>query len=202
MRAAIEQFHGWHSSMNGRTSPDTDLVLLLQRISRQDKQAFEALYRAMERPLFRFVQSKLNDPFQSSDILHEVFLEVWRNAGRFEGRSSAKTWIFGIAYRKVIDVFRRNGKVELSDEMPDVADDSPDALQCMVAAQNSAMIKHCLGTLKTEHRNAIELTFYEDMSYREISEVTAVPEGTVKTRVFHAKKLLMHCLEGRMRAGS
>ena len=57
-------------------------------------------------------------------------------------------------------------------------------------------MRHCLGTLKDEHRSAISFAFYDDMTYGEIAEATGVPEGTVKTRVFHAKKLLLRCLEG------
>jgi len=56
-----------------------------------------------------------------------------------------------------------------------------------------------MGELKPEHRSAVELAFYEDMSYGQISEVAGVPEGTIKTRIFHAKKLLMRCLQGRMK---
>ncbi len=59
-------------------------------------------------------------------------------------------------------------------------------------------MRYCLGTLKDDHRTAISLAFYEDMTYAEIAEVAGVPEGTIKTRVFHAKKLLMRCLPGRI----
>ncbi|WP_151718673.1 RNA polymerase sigma factor [Gemmobacter serpentinus] len=167
---------------------------LLARVAAGDRQALAALYRVLEQPLYRFVQGKLNDPMQSADIVHDVFLEVWRSAGRFEGRSSVRTWIFGIAYRKVIDVFRANARLHVTDEVPETEDDSPGALECLAVAETRDQVRHCLSTLKMEHRTAIELAFYEDMGYREISEVTGVPEGTVKTRVFHAKKLLQHCL--------
>lgn len=181
---------------------DTDLKALLTRIGNKDKAAFAALYREMEKPLFRFVMSKLNDPFQSGDILHEVFLEIWKNAARFEGRSTAKTWMFGIAYRKVMDVFRKTSKVDLTDEMPDQEDDAPAGEACLLAAQEAEHVRHCLSELKPQHRSAVELAFYEDMSYREIAEATDVPEGTVKTRVFHAKQLLMRCLQARMQIGA
>ena len=146
--------------------------------------------------------SKLNDPFQSGDILHEVFLEIWKNAARFEGRSTVKTWMFGIAYRKVMDVFRKSAKVHVTDEFPDQEDDAPAGEECLLAAQEAEHVRHCLSELKPQHRGAIELAFFEDMSYREISEVTDVPEGTVKTRVFHAKQLLLRCLQARMKIGS
>lgn len=175
-----------------RAEPGLDA--LLARVAAGDRTALAGLYRALEKPLYRFVQGKLNDPAQSADLVHDVFLEVWRHAPRFEGRSAAKTWVFGIAYRKVIDVFRAQARVKVTDEIPEAEDDAPAVLECLAAGQAQDRLRHCLDRLKPEHRAAITLAFYEDMGYREIAEVTAVPEGTVKTRIFHAKKLLQHCL--------
>jgi RNA polymerase sigma-70 factor (ECF subfamily) len=171
---------------------------LISRTAQGDKAAFAALYRALEGPLYRFLRSKLNDPFEAADLVHEVFLEVWNNAGRFEGRSSVKSWVFGIAYRKAMDVFRKSRRVDYTDDLPETEDDSPSAEACMLASQNGQHVRACLETLKSDHRSAIELAFFEDLSYREISEIADVPEGTVKTRVFHAKQLLMRCLAGRI----
>jgi len=179
---------------------DPQMKALIQRMARRDMAAFEAFYRALEKPLFRFLASRLNDPFACADLLHEVFLDVWNGAGRFEGRATVKSWVFGIAYRKVMDHFRKQGRFTTDADMPEREDDSPDALTCLAAAEDAAHLHACLDRLKPEHRAAIELTFFQDMGYREIAEVLDVAEGTVKTRVFHAKKLLMHCLEGRFRA--
>lgn len=177
---------------------DRDLQTLLKQMSKGEMAAFDQFYRSMEKPLFRFLASRLNDPFQCADILHEVFLDVWAGAGRFEGRSSVKSWVFGIAYRKVMDHFRKQGRFTTDEDLPEQEDDSPDALTCIAATQDAAHVRACLQGLKPDHRSAIELTFFEDLGYREIAEILEVPEGTVKTRVFHAKKLLMHCLEGRL----
>lgn len=179
---------------------DPDLKALIQRMALRDMAAFEAFYRALEKPLFRFLVSRLNDPFACADLQHEVFLDVWNAAARFEGRSTVKSWVFGIAYRKVMDHFRKQGRFTTSADMPEQEDDSPDALTCIAAAQDATHLRACLDGLKPDHRTAIELTFYQDMAYREIAEVLDVAEGTIKTRVFHAKKLLMHCLEGRFGA--
>lgn len=179
---------------------DAELKVLMDRMSRRDMAAFEAFYRALEKPLFRFLASRLNDPHQCSDLLHEVFLDVWNGAGRFEGRSTVKSWVFGIAYRKVMDHFRKQGRFTTDEDVPEQEDDSPDVLSCIVASEDAAQVRTCLAGLKPDHRAVIELTFFEDMGYREIAEALQVPEGTVKTRVFHAKKLLMHCLEGIVRA--
>ena len=176
------------------------LSQLMRLIAQQDRAAFARLYQHLEKPLFRFISLKLNDPFRAADILHDVFLDVWRRAAGVPAQSAAKTWVFAIAYRKVMDVFRSDGRLVGEEELPERADESPGAVQCMIAAQEQEILRHCLGTLKAEHRSAIDLTFFEDMSYREIAEVIGVPEGTVKTRVFHAKSLLLRCFEMQMKS--
>ena len=178
---------------------ETDLNALLGRMAEGDKGAFAAFYRAMEKPVYRFIVSKMNDPHEAADILHDVFMDIWRSAGRFEGRSSVRTWVFGIAYRKTMDHFRKHGRVDVTDEIGESPDDSPDAVACIAATQEAAHLRHCLDQLKPQHRSAIELAFYEEMTYGEIAQAAAVPEGTIKTRIFHAKKLLLHCLSARMK---
>ncbi len=176
----------------------SDAAFLITQVASGDKAAFSALYREFERPVYRFIASKLNDPFEANDILHEVFMEVWRSAGKFEGRSTVKTWLFGIAYRKTMDRFRKSARVSLVDEVPEEVDDTVDTFGDVAAAQEAGHVRFCLDELKAEHRLAVEMAFFEDLSYREIAVATDVPEGTVKTRVFHAKKLLMRCLSGRI----
>lgn len=177
---------------------EAELRELIARTSQGDKRAFAALYNALENPLHRFLRSRLNDPFEAADLVHEVFLEVWKSAGRFEGRSSVKSWVFGIAYRKAMDVFRKSRRIDYSDDLPETADDSADTEACLLAVENGGHVRHCLETLKPDHRSAIELAFFEDLSYKDIGEIAGVPEGTVKTRIYHAKRLLMHCLSGRI----
>ncbi|MEO8241313.1 MAG: sigma-70 family RNA polymerase sigma factor [bacterium] len=176
----------------------TSDAALIQAIASGDRQALAGLYRSLEKPVYRFILSRLNDPFEAHDILHDVFLEVWRVAGSFEGRSAVKTWVMGIAYRKVIDRLRRAGRMDMPDEMPDSIDDAVDTEACIAASQEAVHLQHCLDQLTGDHRSAVTLVFYEDMGYGEVAAVIGVPEGTVKTRVFHAKKLLLRCLEGRI----
>ena len=171
---------------------------LLRDVAAGDKSAMAELYRQMEKPLYRFICVKLNDPFEANDILHEVFMDVWRTADKFEGRSTVKTWLFGIAYRKTMDRFRKSKRVTLTDEMPELTDDSASQFDILAAGQEGQHIRFCLEELSLEHRQAIEMAFYDDMTYREIADVADTREGTVKTRIFHAKQLLKRCLSGRL----
>lgn len=171
---------------------------LIQQIAGGDKKALGALYQAYERPVYKFIVSRLNDPHESADILHEVFMDIWRVAASFEGRSQVRTWIFGIAYRKVIDVHRKRARVTVTDDVPEPVDVADAADAGYAAQQEAEHLRYCVGTLKDDHRAAISLAFYEDMTVAEIAEVSGVPEGTIKSRLHHAKKLLLHCLSGRI----
>lgn len=179
-------------------SEEAEARALIAAVSGGEEQALAELYRRYERRVFRFVTSKLNDPFEAGDILHEVFLEVWRSAGKFEGRSTVKTWLFGIAYRKTMDRFRKSRRVTLTDETPEQADDGPSAVDLVSAGQEAGHLRHCIEELSPEHRFAVEMAFFEDMPYREIADAADIPEGTVKTRIYHAKNLLKRCLSGRL----
>lgn len=181
---------------------NAELAQLIERIAAGDKMAFADLYAALEKPVFRFVASKMNDSTEAADIQHDVFMEIWRSAGRFEGRAAVKTWIFGIAYRKTMDHFRKHGRVDLSDEMDDRIDDAPDAVSCLAASEEAEHLRICLGQLKPQMRSAIELAFFEDMTYGEIAEIADVPEGTIKTRIYHAKQLLLRCLSNRIQGAA
>ncbi|MCW1934744.1 RNA polymerase sigma factor [Pararhodobacter zhoushanensis] len=110
-----------------------------------------------------------------------------------------RTWIFGIAYRKVIDVHRKRARVTVTDEVPETGDVAEAADAGYAAQQEAEHLRVCMGTLKDEHRSAISLAFYEDMTCAEIAEIAGVPEGTIKSRLHHAKKLLLHCLSGRIK---
>lgn len=180
---------------------EAEFKRLIERVSEGDEAAFTDLYRRLESRVFNFIRSKLNDSFEAGDILNEVFLEVWRSAGRFEGRSKATTWIFGIAYYKTMDrLRRRNREILVEPQELDRADESPDQAEALAALEEGDHLRFCLDKLAPRQRAVVELAFFEDLSYQEIAKIVDCPEGTVKSRVYHAKEALRHCLAQRMGA--
>lgn len=184
--------------MNGASSnEDARDCALLTRIGEGDESAFADFYRLYDRRLGRFIASKLNDPADAADILHVTFMEVWRGASRFEGRSRVSTWVFGIAYRKIVDHIRKRRPDaqsidDLADELPD---EGPSAFDRTVQSEERTNMHTCLGRLKPVQRTVLQLAFLEGMGYRDIAQSMSCPEGTVKTRVLHAKSALRACLE-------
>jgi len=160
----------------------------------QTHAAMKQVYELHSGPLFHFVKNWLADPHEASDIVHETMLEVWRRAERFKGRSSLKSWIFSIARNKSIDKNRKSSRMSYTDEMPDMINDEANPMEALEVSQDAAVLKACIANLSETHRRMIHLAFYEDMSYKEISEIEDCPLGTVKTRILYAKKLLMRDL--------
>ncbi|WP_138468830.1 RNA polymerase sigma factor [Poseidonocella sp. HB161398] len=175
-----------------------DDQLLLQAVARGEKAAMHALYQRHHDALYAFLRGRCEDEATAMDALQDAMMEVWRNAGRFSGKSSVRTWIFAIARNRLADRLRRGGRLSYVDEVPETADTAPDAAAVMEASQDALRLRACLAGLKAAQRAVIRLAFYEELPYGEIAEIEGIPVGTVKTRIFHAKQALMHCL-GRRR---
>lgn len=177
-----------------RTSDDEKDVFLLTRIAGGDIAAMRALYDSHSDAVHRFVRTRISNEFEIADIAQETMLSVWRSASRFEGRSTVRSWILGIARNKATDYLRRYGHVTLAEPDETVASDEPDAETVIAASEDAERVLACVEKLPERQRATVHLAFYEDLTYAQIAEIENVPSGTIKTRIFHAKKLLMGCL--------
>jgi len=175
---------------------------LLAQVGAGDEAALNQLYRRFEPRILAFAQQRLNDHAAACDILNEVMLEVWRSAKRFEGRSSVATWIFSITRYRLIDLLRRRGRQaadQIDEDLP--AEGLVDAEQALAGAADAQQLRFCLERLPERQRDTLHLAFFEDLSYPEIARVMDCPEGTVKTRVYHAKQALKRCLTAVFHVG-
>jgi RNA polymerase sigma-70 factor (ECF subfamily) len=178
---------------------DTDDADLVRRVGSGDRRAMRVLYDRYQHAVFAFAQARCGNPDLASDCVHDTMLDVWRTAGRFSGRSSVKTWLFAIARNKLVDILRKRGKLAFTGEVEDGPDPAPNPEAAAIAASDSARLHECVEGLSNPHRAAIRLAFLEDLTYPEVAEIEAVPVGTIKTRIHHAKQALMRCLEAGLR---
>jgi RNA polymerase sigma-70 factor (ECF subfamily) len=174
--------------------------LWIQQIAKGDRAAFERLYRAYQRPLFRYFLHFVHEPEHAEELCNDVMVEVWKSAARFKGRSRPSVWIFGIAYHKAIDALRRRRPpvVELRAVEAIVAADarqSPEASAVRDSVRKD--VATALLSLSVDHRAVMVLTFGHGYSYDEIAQVMGCPVNTVKTRMFYAKRQLKEALERR-----
>ena len=181
------------------TEDSNDLAIqLLQQITEGQQPALKAFYTLFESRVYNYAFNRLNDSFDATDTLNEVMMEVWKHAGRFEGRSKVSTWLLGITHHKVYDRLRKRGHSQKHDDIEDHAshltDNAVPMERVLSAAQDADLIQRCLQGLSPIHREVLHLAFFEDLPYQEIASIAQCPEGTVKTRVFHAKIALKNCL--------
>ncbi|MET1079838.1 MAG: sigma-70 family RNA polymerase sigma factor [Pseudomonas sp.] len=180
-------------------SEPTDLDLL-QCIARGDQQALHAFYRRFHGVVYQFSLRTLRNGADAADVLNEVMLEVWRRAGTFEGHSQVRTWLLSITRNKSVDLLRRKRPSEPLDEQ--ALEEDPGAV-CGLSAgleldQQGEQVRYCLDKLKDSHRQVVHLAFFEELAYPQIAEIMAIPGGTVKTRMMHAKQQLLQCLRRRL----
>ena len=173
-----------------------DTEVHLRGIADGNHAAFTALYRGWQPILVRYATGLLNgDREAAADVVDEALLAVWQQAGRFSGAGSSAGWLRRIVRNKAVDWLRRQRDVSLpSDELESAANSLPDPAKNPheLAAQQSdkSAVIEALQTLSFDHREAIWLCYFEELSVQEIAEIAGCPANTVKTRLFHARRIL------------
>ena len=124
------------------------------------------------------------------------FLDVWRQAGRFEARSAISTWPLTIARYKALSALRRRPDEELDEEAAAAIEDPADDPEVAIEKKDKGeILQKCLAALSPEHREIIDLVYYHEKSVEEVAEIVDIPENTVKTRMFYARKRLAELLK-------
>lgn len=169
---------------------------LVQRVAGGDKAAIRLLFHRHHARVFRFVARMTRNDAMADEVANEVFLEVWRQAARFEGRSEVSTWLLGIARFKALSALRKRTEDELDeDDAENWADQSDDPETLVMKDSKAALLRRLIDGLPAEHRVVIDLAYYQGRSVAEIGEVLDIPVATVKTRMFYARKKLGDALK-------
>jgi RNA polymerase sigma-70 factor (ECF subfamily) len=172
--------------------------VLIGRIANGDRLAMQVLFARHHVRVFRFVLRLVREEATAEDLISEVFLDVWRQAGRFEGRSQVSTWLLAIARFKALSALRRKPEQELDEETAEAIEDTSDTPDVTLAKKETGVvIKQCLTLLTAEHREIIDLVYYHEKSVEEVAEIVGIPEATVKTRMFYARRKLAELLKAR-----
>jgi len=172
-----------------KQTPDTPDAALIRLIAAGDKHAMQILFGRHNLRVFRFVLRFVGDKSAAEDLVSEVFLDVWRQAGRFQGRSQVTTWLLAIARNKALSALRGRSNEELDEDVAAGIEDPQDNPEVTLQnRQKAAILLNCLTKLAPSHREVIDLVYYHEKSIDEVAEITGVPQNTVKTRMFYARK--------------
>lgn len=180
---------------------------LVARVARKDRKAFETLYYRYSPRIGSYLMRLLRKPDLVDEAVNDVMMVLWENAARFDSdTASLASWLLGIAHNKGLKFLERNrrranevrfesGSDNGREPMDDLlADDSPE--RTVTGWRLGDTLNEALSSLSPEHRAVIELCFGEGCSYEEMSQILGCPVGTVKTRVFYARKRLAVVLRG------
>jgi RNA polymerase sigma-70 factor (ECF subfamily) len=169
---------------------------LLVRIAQGDRLAMQVLYGRHHIRVYRFGLRIVRDEQLAEDLISEVFLDVWRQAGKFERRSEVSTWLLAITRYKALSALRRRKDAALDDEAAAAIEDGSDTPDIAVQKKDtSEALRACVSLLSRDHREIIDLVYYHERSVEEVAEIVGIPANTVKTRLFYARKKLAELLK-------
>ncbi len=171
---------------------------LVSRIATGDQFAMRTLYARHRVRVYRFIRQMVKQAATAEDLTSDVFLDVWRHAGRFEARSQVITWLLSIARHKALSGLRKKHEEELDPAMAEAIIDTSDDPEAAISRKDrGAALRRCLTRLSPEHREIITLVYYHERSVEEVADIVGIPRNTVKTRMFYARRKLAELLEGQ-----
>ena len=181
---------------------EKETLILLNRIAAGDHAAVRELYQAYAPIVKDFLKGRGWELSLVEDAVQATMLEVWKHPTRYQPGGSAqfKTWLLGIANRRLIDLLRKRPKqqtVELDEEM--IATDIDEGYARVHEAQRRSALRQCMSKLKGLHRQLLVLAHEDGLPGREISKIMAMPEGTVKSTLHTARGVIKKCLERLLR---
>ncbi|WP_242138740.1 sigma-70 family RNA polymerase sigma factor [Sphingomonas sp. CARO-RG-8B-R24-01] len=188
--------------MPGGVSPEAAararLVEVLLRTGEEDRAAFRDLYSLTSAKLFGICYRICGERQAAEDVLHDVYLTIWKRAGAYEpARASPITWLATIARNRAID-WQRAQKVRRAtpiEDAPPIIDTAPLASATMLDDEQHHLLRECLETLEERQRGAIHTAFFDGVTYAELAERQSVPLGTMKSWVRRGLARLRECLE-------
>lgn len=172
---------------------------LLQAMGRGDAKALERLFTRHNVRVFRFLMRIVANQATAEELLNEVFLAAWQGASRYEGKSEPTTWLLSIAHNKAVSALRKKREVTGIDEeaAAEVADEDDTPEVSVQKADKALAMRQAIAELSADHREILDLVYYQERSVAEVAEILSIPENTVKTRMFYARKKLSERLRAR-----
>ena len=158
-----------------------------------DRQALDKLVRQMQKPIYNAAYRMLGNPEEAADVTQTTFLKVFENIPQFNPKYRLFSWTYRIAMNESIDQLKRSNRTEPLTEAPIAKTDSPQ--EQAATSQMADEVQATLMELSEEHRAVITLRHFSECSYEDISRILQLPEKTVKSRLFTARRQMKNKLQ-------
>jgi RNA polymerase sigma-70 factor (ECF subfamily) len=176
----------------------TDLDELLRRVARQDVDAFATFYDRTRARVFGLVTRVLRDPGYSEETTQDIYLQVWRTADAYNpAAGSPLSWLMTIAHRRAVDRVRSEQAAGQRDARYGAANVEPPSdhvADSVIRSDEHRQVTDCLGALTDTQREAIQLAYYDGLTYVQVSERLSANLATIKSRMRDAIRGLRRCL--------
>jgi len=169
---------------------------LLALVADGDRAAFRRLYDLHSARLYAVAMRVTRQPSLAADAVHDAFLQVWRNAARFDAaRGSPEGWLVSLVRYRALDIARRRGREVGDDAIPEMEDTDPNPLARLEQTEDGRALHACLAQLEEDRRRLIILAFVEGLTHIQVAERLNLPLGTAKSWIRRGLLALRTCLE-------
>ncbi len=183
---------------------------LVQRAQKGDEKAFALLLKRYRDSIYFMHYKMVNNSADAEDLTIEAFGKAFKNIDRYSPRYAFSTWLFKIASNNSIDFMRRKKEQSVSIESKNdesgkegnyryiqIETTEPGPEDLLINKQKKKILRSIVKELKPRYRKLIELRYFEERSYEEISDILEIPIGTVKAQLFRARELLYNILRDK-----
>ena len=178
-------------------------LLLVNRAREGDEKAFASLMNRYRDSIYFMLLKMVNNPYDAEDLTIEAFGKAFRNIESYTPKFAFSTWLFKIATNNCVDFIRKkqlspspldHPQESLDNATANIQSDLPDPEESLIISQKINALKEIVNQLKPRYKSLIELRYYKEYSYEEISSELNLPIGTVKAQLYRAKTLLYNIL--------
>jgi RNA polymerase sigma-70 factor (ECF subfamily) len=178
-------------------------LLLVNKAREGDEKAFASLMNRYRDSIYYMLLKMVNNPYDAEDLTIEAFGKAFRNIESYTPKFAFSTWLFKIATNNCVDFIRKkqlspspldHPQESLDNATANIQSDLPDPEESLINSQKINALKEIVNQLKPRYKSLIELRYYKEYSYEEISSELNLPIGTVKAQLYRAKTLLYNIL--------
>lgn len=179
-------------------------LLLVEQARGGNEKAFASLLNRYRDSIYFMLLKMVNNASDAEDLTIEAFGKAFRNLETYTPNFAFSTWLFKIATNNCIDFIRKKraspsildqGQDEMDNYTVNIQSDMPDPEESLIKRQKIDQLREVVSQLKPRYKNLIELRYYKEYSYEEISKELKLPIGTIKAQLFRAKTLLYNILK-------
>ena len=176
----------------------TNIPQLVELSQGGDQSAFEILFTTFKTRLHHSLFKVLRNYHETEDIVQQAFLRAWEKIDTFKGNSNFYTWLYRIGFNLAITKINSSREMQLDESFESTLSSSSNIEDTLENKELYVTVKNLLDEIPEEQRTAYVLCEVDTKNYEEIAQITGVPVGTVRSRIFRARQYLMENLKDRL----